>query len=63
MLSINNATAQSTKKTPYEMVFGQQLRHNHTVWETIYHSKPDSIINEEDLDESIIHQLNVCIRL
>lgn len=54
MLSINNCVAQSTKKTPYEMVFGQPTRHDHDFWLQLNKQySNDSILNEEDLPESI----------
>jgi hypothetical protein len=60
MLAINNCSSQSTKKTPYEMVFGQSVRHNHDFWEELHkQSKIDSVVDEEDLVESIPNESNV----
>ncbi|CAF4361304.1 unnamed protein product, partial [Adineta steineri] len=60
MLAINNSISQNTKKSPYEMVFGQTLRIDHDFWEEIQkHSKNSIIINEEEIDESIINEFNL----
>ncbi|CAF4652852.1 unnamed protein product [Rotaria sp. Silwood2] len=67
MLAINNCRSQSTKKTPYEMVFGQRARSDHDFWLQIHQQTDNkSIINEEELPTSIIGDLNsgneeVCI--
>ncbi|CAF1963600.1 unnamed protein product, partial [Rotaria magnacalcarata] len=59
MLAINNCIPQSTKKTPYELVFGQRVRNDHDFWIQIYEqSNNKSIINEEDLPSSINSYLN-----
>ncbi|CAF4168027.1 unnamed protein product, partial [Rotaria sordida] len=60
MLSINNCTSQSTKKTPYEMVFGQPCRIDHEFWLELHKesSTNDSIVNEEDLPGSFLQKLN-----
>lgn len=54
MLSINNCVSQSTKKTPYEMVFGQPTRSDLDFWSELnkQYSK-DEILNEEDLPSTI----------
>jgi hypothetical protein len=36
MLATNNCVSQTTKKTPYEMVFGQSLRSDHDFWNEVY---------------------------
>ncbi|CAF0723680.1 unnamed protein product [Adineta steineri] len=60
MLAINNSISQSTKKSPYEMVFGQTLRIDHDFWEEIQkQSKNCIIINEEEIDESIINEFDL----
>ncbi|CAF3798969.1 unnamed protein product [Rotaria sp. Silwood1] len=59
MLAINNCRSQSTKKTPYEMVFGQRVRSDHDFWLQIHQQTENkSIINEEELPTSIIDDLN-----
>ena len=59
MLAVNNCVAQSTRKTPYEMVFGQPTRIDHDFWLQLHKdSKDDSILNEEDLSDSIVKDLN-----
>ncbi|CAF4877736.1 unnamed protein product, partial [Rotaria sp. Silwood1] len=60
MLSINNCTSQSTKKTPYEMVFGQPCRIDHEFWLELHKelSTSDSTVNEEDLLDSFLQKLN-----
>ncbi|CAF4131102.1 unnamed protein product, partial [Adineta steineri] len=60
MLAINNSISFSTKKSPYEMVFGQTLRIDHDLCEEIQkQSKNSIIINEEEIDESIINEFNL----
>jgi len=59
MLALNNCVAQSTQKTPYEMVFGQPTRLDHEFWLQIHsNSKDGSILDEEDLPDSIAKDLN-----
>lgn len=56
MLAMNNSISQSIKKTAYEMVFGQALRIDHDFWQEIHkQSKNSTIVNEEDIDESILN--------
>jgi hypothetical protein len=59
MLAINNCVSQSTQKTPYEMVFGQPARNDHDFWLEL-HKQPNnnSILNEEDLPDSISKVFN-----
>ncbi|CAF3372080.1 unnamed protein product [Rotaria socialis] len=60
MLAMNNSMSQATKKTAYEMVFGQALRIDHDFWQEIYkQSKNCSVINEEEIDESILIDFNL----
>ncbi|CAF4391972.1 unnamed protein product [Rotaria magnacalcarata] len=60
MLAMNNSMSQSTKKTAYEMVFGQALRIDHDFWQEIHkQSKNSSIVNEEEIDESIVNDFNL----
>jgi hypothetical protein len=55
MLAINTSVSQSTKKTPYELVFGQLPRHQQEFWQIIYNqtrtqsTSLDPIIDEEDI--------------
>jgi hypothetical protein len=60
MLAINNCTSQSTKKTPYEMVFGQPSRIDHEFWLELHKesSTNNLIVNEEDLPDSFLEKLN-----
>ena len=58
MLAINNCISQSTKKTPYEMVFGQPARNDHDFWIELHkQSSINSIIDEEDIPQSIANDL------
>jgi hypothetical protein len=60
MLAMNNCVSQSTQKTPYEMVFGQCVRNDHDFWQELNkQSKNTSIINEEEIPESIAHDFNL----
>lgn len=60
MLAMNNCISQSTKKTPYEMVFGQPIRNDHDFWYELHkQSSNDSILNEEDIPEPLVHQFNL----
>ena len=60
MLAMNNSMSQATKKTAYEMVFGQALRIDHDFWQEIHkQSKNCSVINEEEIDESILIDFNL----
>ena len=57
---MNNSMSQTTKKTAYEMVFGQALRINHDFWQEIYkQSKNSLILNEEEIDESILNSFDL----
>ncbi|CAF1176410.1 unnamed protein product [Rotaria sordida] len=59
MLAISSCRSQSTKKTPYEMVFGQRVRSDHDFWLQIHQQMNNkSIINEEELPTSIMDDLN-----
>ncbi|CAF4813057.1 unnamed protein product, partial [Rotaria magnacalcarata] len=60
MSAMNNSMSQSTKKPAYEMVFGQALRIDHDFWQEI-HTQPknSSIVNEEEIDESIVNDFNL----
>ena len=55
MLAMNTSVSQNTKKTPYELVFGQPPRHNQEFWENIHQqiqtrsTIPDSVIDEDDI--------------
>jgi hypothetical protein len=60
MLAMNNCISQSTQKTPYEMVFGQSVRNNHDFWQELHKQSENTLIlNEEDIDESIIDDSNL----
>ena len=60
MLAMNNSMSQATKKTAYEMVFGQALRIDHDFWQEIHkQSKNCSVINEEEINESILTDFNL----
>jgi hypothetical protein len=60
MLAMNNSISQSTKKTAYEMVFGQALRNDHDFWQEIHkQSENNLIVNEEEIDESIVDDFNL----
>jgi hypothetical protein len=60
MLAINNCVAQSTQKTPYEIVFGQPARHDHDFWLELHkQSGNKSIVDEEDLPQGVLHDLNL----
>ena len=57
---MNNSISQSTKKTAYEMVFGQSLRIDHDFWQEIHkQSKHTSILNEEEIDQSIVNDFDL----
>ncbi|CAF4573796.1 unnamed protein product, partial [Rotaria sp. Silwood2] len=59
MLAINNCISQATKKTAYEMVFGQPVRNHHDFWEQLkQQAKNKEVLNEEDLPESIVDKIN-----
>jgi hypothetical protein len=60
MLAMNNCISQSTQKTPYEMVFGQSVRSDHNFWQQLHkESTNTSIVNEEEIVESIADDLNL----
>ena len=60
MLAINNCISQSTQKTPYEMVFGQPVRNDHDFWMELHkQSTNNSIVNEEDIPQSISDDLDI----
>jgi glucose-6-phosphate isomerase len=60
MLAINNCISQSTQKTPYEMVFGQPARNDHDFWIELHkQSTNNSIVNEEDIPQSISDDFNM----
>ncbi|CAF4522228.1 unnamed protein product [Rotaria magnacalcarata] len=60
MLAMNNSISQSTKKTPYEMVFGQSIRHDHEFWHQLHaQSSNESVLNEEDIPEALLDQFNL----
>ncbi|CAF1687327.1 unnamed protein product, partial [Adineta ricciae] len=63
MLAINNCISQSTKKTPYEMVFGQPLKIDHEFWLELHRTSTtdESVINEEDLSDSFLENRNAPI--
>jgi hypothetical protein len=49
IFSINTRTTFSTKKTPYQLVFGQDTRANKHYWESIYEAALDDPIILNDL--------------
>ncbi|CAF4967812.1 unnamed protein product, partial [Rotaria socialis] len=54
MLAMNNCISQSTKKTPYEMVFGQPVRNDHDFWLQLHQQSINkTIIGEEELHEPL----------
>lgn len=58
MLAMNNSISQSTKTTAYEMDFEQALRIDHDFWQERHkQSKNTTIMNEEDIDDSIVNDL------
>jgi len=60
MFAINNCVSQSTKKTPYEMVFGQPPTIDHNFWiELNKQSNNKSLVDEEDLPHSITNCLDL----
>jgi len=60
MLAINNCISQSTQKTPYEMVFGQPASNDHDFWMELHkQSTNNSIVNEEDIPQSISDDFNM----
>jgi hypothetical protein len=59
MLAMNNCVSQSTRKTAYEMVFGQPVRNDHDFWIELHNQAIDkTIVDEEDLPKSITDTLN-----
>lgn len=54
IFSINTRTAFSTKKTPYELVFGQDIRTNNHYWESIYDS---ALTDSVTIDDMIIDKI------
>lgn len=55
MLAMNNCISQSTKKTPYEMVFGQPVRNDHDFWFELHkQSSIKPIVDEEELPQSFL---------
>ncbi|CAM4847562.1 unnamed protein product [Rotaria magnacalcarata] len=60
MLAMNNCISQSTKKTPYEMVFGQSVRNDHDFWLQLHQQSINkTIIDEEELPESLADNFNL----
>ncbi|CAF1472679.1 unnamed protein product, partial [Rotaria sordida] len=61
MLAINSSVAKSTRKTPFEVVFGQHPRSEDDIWKNIFdHQRQDDnnkIILEEDLPDDIANIL------
>jgi len=55
--SINTSSAQTTKKSPYELVFGQKARPDTQMWQLL---SGQGVLDEEELPRDFIDQLNEC---
>ena len=49
MLAINSCISQSIQKTPYEMVFGQSVRHDQEFWKEIHKQSTENSINSNSI--------------
>lgn len=60
---INTRTTHTTRKTPYQLVFGQNPRTNTHYWECLYDEAKDKDIQLNDLiiDKIIYNDANVTI--
>jgi hypothetical protein len=54
---INTSSAQTIKKSPYEVVFGQKPRCDIEMWQVL---SDQGILNEEELPHDFIDALNEC---
>lgn len=60
MFSINSSVSQNTKKTPYEMVFGQSPRHDEVFWKEVFEqaaNQSETLNNTVD-EETISHLMD-----
>ncbi len=55
--SINTSIAETTNKTPYEVVFGQQPRSDFEMWKIISES---GVEDEENLPNNLVNIFNEC---